>query len=886
MEPTAANPTATDPAAATTSTTTAAAGTNPVTAATPADQTPDLPTQVILPMDDGKTLSVDIAAISTENTDEYYADLAHVKSPSGTNYVQMADAVAALAKNFNSIVALPPGTDPTKAVADLMAALKAGGGTLGAGTDATVQALANSDLGKYIIQSNAYRNVQQTQQMTAIVGDLLHGPLRLVDGAGATLDAAGYTISEGTKSFGFGISDEQAKAVGVAYAMAYAQSEILHPRKAEWYDNIWAQTEHVTDGLWHWLAVHCPIVNIFIQAAIDFCQDGFKDWNAAKAKATQDVKAYAAAPMMSAHDRLVKNLADSVDSTNRPEAADKLAATGTVAGVDVKPIAQAAKGGTGGVIRQNDGTWYTLKFDKGMPTTDVLNDPNTGKPLTESQRVGDKWRAAGQRFMPQSTAEAAAEVVAGALVLKKGGPLVVKAVKGTAQNVGNAGKAVINKGASVVSRLGMTPQQRAVMDARATVTKLETQHGELTNELKAAETKAESAGSWLDRQMAKLKVGDLKSRIAKIDTALDGAPKTGWFGKEIKGARPALKEAETALEQTGKGAQVVADSAKGVGGVAKVAEGAEEAAKVSKLAMLGRFAKFGSVAEWFGKGSQFLPEVAPFLKLIKFVKWIPVVGAVGAAAEVDFTPGEYADKVDGSALSYREQLYKDYITGRVSREKFEVYRRLQDNYLVTGLGGFVTAGIVEGGRDALQSQTLHKLLPAEVQKQLDIESMYRYLPGTMVDGVRGLVGGKLPARNEQIATPTDQDERDRRLKIVEQERSLMNIAGETTGVKYVNDLFDKGNGSTANMMMNPASALSVVANMQRVKEAVQAEPLPAQASVEMHPGIAAALIDPKTKKMVLSSKTAGVYVADDQANTPLPPDKLSAYIQSGQARVG
>ena len=166
------------------------------------------------------------------------------------------------------------------------------------------------------------------------------------------------------------------------------------------------------------------------------------------------------------------------------------------------------------------------------------------------------------------------------------------------------------------------------------------------------------------------------------------------------------------------------------------AKGVEEAGEVAAKVL----PKLG----WVFKGARWLGKAIPFVA-------VPVVFASQA-----YAAPEHGEAVDGEKLTYREQLFKDYITGRISHTKYEVYRQLQDHIALTGLGGIITGLICEGGQDAAS--------------QLDKASTLRYLQESALDAVRKATGNKLPDSVPYAATtPLTAQERLQRMQEVKQE---------------------------------------------------------------------------------------------------------------------
>lgn len=178
----------------------------------------------------------------------------------------------------------------------------------------------------------------------------------------------------------------------------------------------------------------------------------------------------------------------------------------------------------------------------------------------------------------------------------------------------------------------------------------------------------------------------------------------------------------------------------------KPVEAVADAAKATST--VGEVAKAG----WVATKATVIAKVAPVLKGMGRV---PVVGAAATVGTLALVPAANAEVVNGEKLNMREQLITDYVTGRISPEKYNTYRKLQDNYMLTGVGGLLTTGITELVQNGLG--------------ELDKASMLRYLPESLVDMVRN---PQIPASATSQAQVLSTAEREARLAQVQAKSPL------------------------------------------------------------------------------------------------------------------
>ena len=251
---------------------------------------------------------------------------------------------------------------------------------------------------------------------------------------------------------------------------------------------------------------------------------------------------------------------------------------------------------------------------------------------------------------------------------------------------------------------------------------------------------AEGAKNWVDGVHDFLVVDRRNAAKKAADAAKEAAQKT---------AEAAVKNVPEASVQAAKAAHAdsLAGKAEAFAGEAKKATGEF----FSKWTGKGGAKAVEETAELAAKAA---PKVGKAFKFAKFLgKSIPFVGAGVVALELTLTSGANAAEVDGKKLSMREQLIADYVTGRISKNKYDLYKNLQDKYVLTGLGGIITAGVVEIGQDGIS--------------ELDKASMLRYLPTTLADTIREMHGEKLPAIAPAVASVANTAaERQQRMAIV------------------------------------------------------------------------------------------------------------------------
>lgn len=114
----------------------------------------------------------------------------------------------------------------------------------------------------------------------------------------------------------------------------------------------------------------------------------------------------------------------------------------------------------------------------------------------------------------------------------------------------------------------------------------------------------------------------------------------------------------------------------------------------------------------------------------RVLRWIPGIGAVGAAGGVFFATSARADTVNGEKLNYYKQLEHDHKLGKINDKEYAYYRGLQATFIASGVGGFITAGVVEAAQNGLE--------------YADPIKMDKYLPESIVATVKGLIKSDQP----------------------------------------------------------------------------------------------------------------------------------------------
>lgn len=203
--------------------------------------------------------------------------------------------------------------------------------------------------------------------------------------------------------------------------------------------------------------------------------------------------------------------------------------------------------------------------------------------------------------------------------------------------------------------------------------------------------------------------------MAKLET---GARALGSGLDRIPGLRPA------------GGLNIVdAPEAPAKAPVAAAAHVAEEVVEEVAVKEAGVFARWGGRALRIGG---------------KFVRALPIVGAIATTGGVLMASAARAETVNGEKLTGPEQLARDLEMGRITQAEYYAWKSVQVGYAASGLLGIVGGGVVE----AIQTGGEH----------LDGSKVGRYLPPSIVADVEGMIAesksGKTPAPKAP-ATPDE-----------------------------------------------------------------------------------------------------------------------------------
>lgn len=755
------------------------------------------PTTVIITEANGTTFSTDLKDLSAANATKLYAALGHTGTK--TNYQQLADQVAGFAHNFKSIVTLqsPMGTDYQQLIKNYCNALKEGGGQLQANCEDDLKQFQATALGQSIMQSGMYKTAEGTAAAVGAVGEFFHGVTAPFRVAGAAISGAVGAAGDGYDQLSFGMSEQQAKAIGTAYAAAlYSQVDAPSVRhEANTTDEIFAEVESFANGIWHSLP---PGLTAYLFAVVNYLENGFH-WDAAYSAGVIEADKVRATPALNYEQTLQRDLVNHADKASRPDAAQMLREAGTIAGMATAPVANIVD--KGGVSRDTKGTYQTVEFKDGAPTTAVVKN-DQGKPVTQNQRNEDRVQKVADE-VPQTGAEwvgaGAAALGVGYLETTRFAPirgavnlgtgLVAGTVKrsadvllGTAAGISQGTASVVNIPVKVVGKLlpsSLSPEEhlaattKATDDAGAAAAKAATKAGkqaglsgdELIEHVRAQEKSARLAALQEAMEPVKpsnifVKAGDWVASVGDWVHNVGATASTkieGWsaaFTSSVDSVKSAVTfDRATAAQKAKRAADAQATLA------AEAAKGnlSEEALSTMKTAQAETFggkasAAFGSLRTklptWLGgteaeakvaeEATQTIIKIAPkatrFFGIVrgvtKFATAVPLLGAVVVGGEMLFSEGAHAETVDGVTLNFREQLTKDYIVGRISESKYNFYKNAQDHAFLTGLGGIMSAGVVEVAQDSVS--------------ELDKASMARYLPPSILDSAREWGGHEIP----------------------------------------------------------------------------------------------------------------------------------------------
>lgn len=363
----------------------------------------------------GKTF--ELKDMTKEKGAELYEELGQVKDEKGNlilnkegkpNYQALANVMAAIAENYDSIISveLDKGVTIEGAINELSVALKEGKGKLSEATARAkpyLKALSETGLGKVLAHNPVTNTVDGLGSFLKNLQSLGTGftDYSVIDMVPGSIGVGLHSLKNKGDDLLRGMRDridpEQAKALGSAYAASVLNSEVTETGekiyKPDFFDKIWAGLGTGLGHIGHFLKQHIPA----IPAAFKYMGKGFKDWDGcmdeARKEADEKVKSY--------DERLDENSRVKVAKRTRQPAAERLEAAGTIAGVKTAPLAMLAA--NGGIYCDENGTFHKIDFDNNaLPHDEPLKDKD-GNPVTANTEQKEKLK----QLFPQNMWETA-----------------------------------------------------------------------------------------------------------------------------------------------------------------------------------------------------------------------------------------------------------------------------------------------------------------------------------------------------------------------------------------------------------------------------------------------------------------------------------------------
>ncbi len=340
----------------------------------------------------------DIATMNVADGLKLHAALGTLKTQ--RNYQAEADKLVPFIEHFQSIMKdLPPELQQPDGMQKFLAGLKKTGGKLVGNESDQLKSWYNGEGGAMLRANGIGTGLQLSGDAANLIGD------SLAEGGdgwmlwGRMFDAAKTSTALVTKGAALPISHDQ--AVGIASsieAVKYMYTEspdapnATKLKTANWLDKIVANVESVTDSIWHnvpeGLAAIIPTIG-------KWATNGF-DWNKAWTESLNEVHQFRATTKpLTAEETLARNMSDKVEHNGNEKSVEALQKAGTVAGVNVAPMAEALSHPT--IVVNNDGT-IGQTDGKGNGATPLVN-PMTNHPLTTNDVHQNAWgKAKGGLF--------------------------------------------------------------------------------------------------------------------------------------------------------------------------------------------------------------------------------------------------------------------------------------------------------------------------------------------------------------------------------------------------------------------------------------------------------------------------------------------------------
>ncbi|MFO0110706.1 MAG: hypothetical protein ACK52W_09290, partial [Alphaproteobacteria bacterium] len=318
--------------------------------------------------------------MTAEQGAELYAALGRLPDNQAKRYQQLADDIAAVARQFTAIstIKLPEGMTWKTAFPKYFETIKKGT-TL---TEGWMQ-----ELQKLAIKESGLKGLETINGGLENAGNFIDG---LKDGAAAPTNIPGAARNLwGIHSGGIAISPEQARAFGAAYAAAIYQQvdapdspAATRRKEMNWFEEAvnWA-TSYFSLGVMNFNHA-VPFVSTFFKAFGNWWSGRGWNWDLAGREVAQELvaeKASFGGKLPSHAELMERSREEKLESVARPGAASVMHAAENIAGVPTTAMANLVT--QGGVLRDKDGKLLVASYEHGRITTEPMRGPD-GQPMT------------------------------------------------------------------------------------------------------------------------------------------------------------------------------------------------------------------------------------------------------------------------------------------------------------------------------------------------------------------------------------------------------------------------------------------------------------------------------------------------------------------------
>lgn len=469
-------------------------------------------------------------------------------------FQRTADFYAGLAKSFERVlqIQLPPGMSLDNAWANTVAALQTGRGQLDANAPEYMRQMVAQipQLARQIPGAGVVEGSYDLAAGTVAAGQMGYNLLAAFPRA---LRAIRVTGQEAVGALGGGISDDQAKAFGAAYAGAIMYQGATR-RAMPFIDSpfndqssqFWSNPLQYSMAGLEYASLNWPIVSTvwpYIEAAFTYVTQLLRDTpRRSYSDILQEVQGSAEARRAAGQTSYSALVEARMRDPERERASAQIVAADEIAGVRTAEL--GVLGDQGGVIVDQNGRTANVNPDGPIPSVTPVAGQN-GQGEGRLSRSGAAW---GEVFNPLIGIASEHPLAAGIATVAVGSFVIPRAVSATVAGVALT-RSVAAMPVAAAATIVNTQEGRALRGAQERVATLLGRQGALTEELAEAQRAQASAGNGLSRWRAGSRVASLETQLTRVGEELNGGGRPGFFSRTVPaGALSELSTAQAAVE--------------------------------------------------------------------------------------------------------------------------------------------------------------------------------------------------------------------------------------------------------------------------------------------------------------------------------------------------